>query len=119
MAEDINQVLGVEDKEPSTQSVTTSNDGGSNVNISNGAENTLETIAVTVLILGILASIICLFTICFIQDPKYDYIESKIFNPSGFATTIAILLSSITTWGLLKVISNISKTLKEINKKMK
>ena len=37
----------------------------------NSAEKTLETIATVILCLGILASVVMLFTICFIQNPKY------------------------------------------------
>ena len=41
------------------------------------------------------------------------------FNPSGFATTIMILISSLVSWSFMKVLANISLTLKDINKKMK
>lgn len=45
--------------------------------------------------------------------------SKKIFNLAGFATTIMVLLSSLISWGFLKVLANISLTLKEINHKTK
>lgn len=83
------------------------------------AENTLNGIAVFTLIAGIIATFICLFTICWIRNPEYKYLDEKIFNPGGFATTVAILIGSLATWALLKVLANISITLKQINKKIK
>ena len=41
------------------------------------------------------------------------------FTRSGFATTIMILISSLVSWSFMKVLANISLTLKDINKKMK
>ena len=85
------------------------------------AENTLNGIAVFTLIVGIIGAIVCLFTICWVEVPKagYTYLTEKVFSGSGFATTIGILIGSLATWALLKVIANISITLKEINKKIK
>ena len=85
----------------------------------NSAENTLKVIATIVLVCGIIAAVICLFTVAFIQDPEFHYTSKKIFNPAGFATTIMVLLSSLISWGFLKVLANISLTLKEINHKTK
>lgn len=81
------------------------------------AENTLKSIADIVLIGGIISTIICLFTIVVVDSGKYQYIEDKVFNPAGFATTLGILLISLTIWASLKVLSNISVSLKEINNK--
>ena len=83
------------------------------------AEKTLNGIAVFTLIVGIIATLVCLFTICWIQNPEYTYVTDLIFNPTGFATTIAILIGSLATWALLRVIANISTTLKTINNKIK
>ena len=83
------------------------------------AEKTLNGIAVFVLFSGIIATLICLFTICWIQNPEYKYLHDKVFNPSGFATTVSILIGALATWALLKVLANISITLKQINKKIK
>ena len=89
--------------------------------VDNSAENTLINIAKIVLTCGIIANIICLFTLAFIEDPKagYSYRTETVFNPSGFATTIMVLLSSLVSWGILKVLANISLTLKEINSKIR
>ena len=85
------------------------------------AEKILNGIAVFTLIVGIIGALICLFTICWVEVPAagYKYLTEKVFNGSGFATTIAILIGSLATWALLKVIANISTTLKEINRKIK
>lgn len=83
------------------------------------AEKTLNGIAIFVLIAGIIATVVCLFTICWIQNPEYTYISDKIFNPSGFATTVSILVGTLAGWALLKVVASISTSLKEINKKLK
>ena len=116
MEENVNEVLGVSEnttteapKEVEVQKVDKS------------AEVTLLTIATIVLWCGIIASVICLVTLCFIEVPKpgYHYITEHKFNPAGFATTIMVLFSSLISWGVLKVLANISITLKSINSKMK
>jgi len=81
------------------------------------AENTLKVIAIIVLIGGIISTIICLFTIVVVDSGKYHYIDDKVFNPAGLATTIGVLLISLTIWASLIVLSNISVSLKEINSK--
>ncbi|MEJ6682240.1 MAG: hypothetical protein QNL21_09115 [Flavobacteriales bacterium] len=81
------------------------------------AENALQAIAATVLIGGIISTIICLFTIVAVDSGKYEYIDDKVFNPAGLATTIGVLLISLTIWASLKVLSNISVSLKVINTK--
>ena len=113
MEENINQVLGIEEEEPTTPKVTSSNE-----NNSVSAEETLNAIAYIVLILGLITGVICMCTICFIDDPR-PYHYEKMFNPSGFATTIAIFLTSLATWALFRVIANISMSLKEIKNKIK
>ena len=113
MEENLNEVLGVEGKSTSEVSPKAASQDD------NSAENTLKAIATIVLVCGIIAAIICLFTVAFIQDPEYHYTSKKIFNPAGFATTIMVLLSSLISWGFLKVLANISLTLKEINNKTK
>lgn len=90
--------------------------------IDNSAENTLSVIANIVLVCGVLATLICLFTIVFVKNPDYlglDFQSKHIFNAEGFVSTIMILFSSLISWSLLKVVTNISITLKEINKKIK
>ena len=88
-------------------------------NTGNGAETTLEIIANIVLVCGIIASIICLFNIVWVQNPEYQYIDDKIFSPSGFVTTVMVLASSLISWSFMRVLANISVTLKAMNKKMK
>ena len=84
----------------------------------NGAENTLITIANIILLVGIIVTVICFFTICYVKEDDKWYSE-KVFNPSGFATTLMILLSSLISWSVMRVLANISLTLKEINGKIK
>lgn len=76
-------------------------------------EKVLNIVSYSVLIIGIIASIIMLISISFIEK-KYGY-EISI---SGISITLSTLLGSIMLWSLLKVISNISTTLKKIYKNM-
>ena len=76
----------------------------------NNAEKTLNILANVVLICGILASVVCLFSMIG---------GERVFNPSGLATTLLIFFSSLISCCLMKVLANISLTLKEINKKLK
>lgn len=113
MEENVNEVLGVSDNttlETKELEVKKTN---------NSAENTLVTIANIVLVCGIIATVICLFSIVIIKDPSYNYRTEYMFNPNGFTTTIMVLLSSLISWGFLKVLANISLTLKDINNKIK
>lgn len=116
MEENINQVSGVEQKTATPQPEVKAQP------IDKSAENTLSTIANIIVICGIIATLICLFTVVFVENPDYmglDFQSKHIFNPSGFASTITMVFSILVSWSLLKVIANISITLKEINKKMK
>lgn len=83
----------------------------------NSAETTLETIANITLGIGIIASVVMLFTICFVQNPEYHYHKELIFNPTGFAMTCGTLLSTLAAWASMKVLANISLTLKAIKNK--
>lgn len=78
------------------------------------AEKVLNIIANVVLGLGILSSIVLLFTVCWVDSGRYRYTDDIVFNPMGFATTIGVLLSSIISWAVLRVICNISYSLKAI-----
>ena len=113
MAENLNEVLGV--------SQTSISDANPNEvkTTDNSAENTLATIANIVLILGIIATFICLFTLCFVEVPKSMYSTKTEFSPSGFATTVMVLFSSLISWSVMKVLSNISLTLKDLNSKIR
>lgn len=112
MEENVNELLGI--KEETQVTTEAPKEESSN----NDAENTLTVIANVVLVCGIIASLICLFTIVWVRNPAYTYHE-YMFNPSGCATTIMILISSLISWSFMKVLANISLTLKDINKKMK
>ena len=101
MEENINQVSGVEQKTATPQPEVKAQP------IDNSAENTLTTIAKIVLVCGIIATVICLFTACFVQQIEV------------FVITIMVLFSSLISWSLMKVLANISITLKEINQKIK
>jgi len=87
------------------------------IEVNRTAENTLKVIATIVLICGIIGTLICLFTIVEIQDPKFEYTKVSIFNPIGFVISISILLGSLTIWASLRVLSDISINLKELNSK--
>ena len=90
-------------------------------------EKCLTLIANIILIVGIVASIILLFTVVFVTEPQTYYSAEgeaiasgvgKVFNPSGLLILLSTLLSSVALWSFLRVISNISVTLKEINGKI-
>ena len=81
------------------------------------AENALRAIAGIILALGIIATIICAFTITYTNEGVY-FVEKKA-NIDGIITTITILFTSVVSWALMRVIADISTTLKEINKKIK
>ena len=77
------------------------------------AENTLKTIAVVVLVVGIIGTIVLLVTV-WNDNSIYD----KDFNSSALVGAIGVLLGTLITWALLKVLADISINLKEINSKM-
>mgnify|MGYP003296274104 CR=1 FL=1 len=81
------------------------------------AEQVLSVLSVVILVCGILATLICAFTITTIKTgyPSYD----TEFNPAGFGITVSILVGSLISWSIMKVLANISITLKEIYKKLK
>lgn len=122
MEEKVNEILGMESEqltleeeamraapvEPTTEKKD-----------ENGAEKTLSGLADIILIVGIIVTIICLFTLCFVEVPKSMYSTEKVFSPSGFATTIMVLFSSLISWSVMCVLANISLTLKELNGKIK
>jgi len=105
----------LEEKVIDEVSETTNSDEIEEVNLS--AENTLKVIATIILIGGIIGTLICLFTIVMVQNPEYTYTKDLIFNPMGFVTTVSVLLGSLTIWASLRVLSDISMNLKELNSK--
>ena len=119
MEENVNAALGLEPFATPEYPVESQNTPETQSGIS--AEKILINIANIILILGIIGTIICLFTLCFIEAPKpgYTYRTEMTFNPAGFATTIMVLFSTIISWSVMKVLANISLTLKKIEDKMK
>ena len=79
---------------------------------STSEENTLNVIAVITLILGLICSLILFFTIAFETDRW-----GTEFNITGFAIALSVMLYTILTWALLRVISNISINIRELNDK--
>lgn len=79
----------------------------------NDAERTLKGIAGFVLFLGISSSIVVFF---------WAFLRILSHEEGGFQLFLLIaqiLLPSIIVWGILRVLSNISNNLHEINSKMK
>lgn len=93
-------------------------DGETSTNIafkdSVNAEKIASSIAIIILIVGILFSIFCLFTICWVDSGRYHYTEDLVFNPAGFIATISILITSILQWAIIAILCNISESLKVI-----
>jgi hypothetical protein len=84
-------------------------------NTLNSHENTLNVVANITLGVGILCTIILSFSIVYTDVP---YRESE-FDLTGFAITLSVLLTTILTWALLRVISSISTNVRELNNKTK
>ncbi|MCD8079883.1 MAG: hypothetical protein LUF04_05555 [Bacteroides sp.] len=74
------------------------------------AENTLRIVALIVLIVGGLGTLFLLYSTAWPED----YSGKKEFSATGFGITIAYLLSTITTWAVLNVISNISVNISKL-----
>jgi len=73
------------------------------------AENILNIIAVIVLVCGIIGALVCLFTIT-------DYGDITLI---GILTSIGVLLTSLTTWSVLRVFCEIAINVRQINNKTK
>lgn len=95
------------------------------VEIDAAQEETLKGVASFILIAGIITSIIFLFAICIVtvQVPgEYSFSSPKTiteFNAAGLVPTISIFLGSIALSSTMKVIANISVSLKEIKHRFK
>ena len=72
------------------------------------SENMINSVANFILAAGIIALIILLFTIVFVETPVMDYYTRTEFNPAGLATAIATLITSIIVYSVMKVIRIIS-----------
>jgi len=75
------------------------------------AETTLNIIAIIVLVCGIIGTLICLFTIT-----TNSYGD---FNVIGFITSIGILLTSLTTWAVLRIFCEVAVNVRQINNRNK
>lgn len=82
------------------------------------AEQVLSVLSVVILVCGILATLICALTITTIETDYPTSYDTE-FNPAGFGITVSILVGSLISWSSMKVLANISLTLKEIYKKLK
>lgn len=108
MSENINEVLNV--------SLDTEIEKKDELSLSE--EMTLRTIADIVLVVGIISSLILFFTITIINVPgSYSWETKTGFSAAGMVNTLGVLFSSIAVWAFFRVISNISISLKELNRK--
>lgn len=82
-------------------------------------EKTLKTIADIVLLVGIISAVILFASIGIVSQPgRYSWEdEETVASGSGIVITLGVLFSSIATWAFFRVMSNISISLKELNRK--
>ncbi|MFM6954025.1 MAG: hypothetical protein ACKOWL_03475 [Sphingobacteriaceae bacterium] len=82
-------------------------------------ETSLRNIATIILFVGVGVSVFMFISMTFVRiDPPLDGYSSKseyVFKPIGLILSIITLICSIGLWGLIRVICNISISLKEIN----
>lgn len=110
METNINESLGIDGTTTSSEEIKDNS----------SAEKQLIIIANIVLIIGIIGALIMAFTITYTTiEGEYSWRDKTVVNSMGIIITIVTLISSVTIWGLLKVICNISTSLKEINIKTK
>lgn len=87
------------------------------------AEAASSVIATVVLCVGLIVTVYCLITLTTtkVVDPTYEYSVhyNTVFQPSGLLISIGVLLATLSTWALLRVVENISLTLKAMCFKMK
>lgn len=97
-----NNIWNLLDADPEKQDEPQdNNDMKGNMN----GEKTLQIIANVILVFGIIATIIMLFTVAFHKPIDYGDRE---FSLSGFLYTIVTLVSSIITWAVFTVLCHIS-----------
>lgn len=114
--ENVNEVLGVESQE---SQVSQEGESVEKVVIDYDAENMLHNIARIILVVGILATCVCFFCLSFYRVSSYGAVYHDEFNPTGFGYTLEVFFGTLALWAFLRVFVNISKTLKEINSKLK
>lgn len=117
MEENVNELLGIKEETQVNPQIPKAESEH------NSAEKILTIVSYIVLACGCLATFICLCNIVWVEeivlDSYYSHHTEVHFNPTGFATTVMVLLSTLISWSFMKVIANISLTLKDIKKKMK
>ncbi len=112
MENNINEILN-----PSENTDTQISDE-TNYSINIDDEKNLRVIANIILVGGIISFLILSFTVVFVKVPgEYASSGKMSFNASGLVITFTSLFSSIGAWALLRVIRNISLSLREWNKK--
>lgn len=88
-------------------------------------EKILKTLALIILVIGVIATLILLFTVVVISNQQYYYdgegnilegsgYTDRVFNASGLAAALGTLFSSVVLWAFFNVISNISISLKDL-----
>jgi len=111
MEENVNDVLGVQE--------TKENETAVEYVDSYSHEKTLRTIATIVLWVGIIATLVCLFTITSTSTVNKWGDTEKEFSIIGLLTSILVGVSGVTTWAILNVLSNISINLYKIKDSLK
>ena len=79
------------------------------------SEDTLKFIAGVLMFFGIILAIVTFATTCLVFNSRGSSIDD--FNALGLIPTFGYILGSLLVYNLLKVISDISTTLKKILKK--
>ncbi|MBR1754920.1 MAG: hypothetical protein IJ739_00140 [Bacteroidaceae bacterium] len=78
----------------------------------NGAEKTLTTLATIILVVGSVLCLLCgLSFMILLVSHEYSAIVALL-------AAIPVLFGTLVTWSIMKVLANISLTLKDINKKL-
>jgi hypothetical protein len=91
------------------------NGDGKNEPVLFSDEINLRVVASFTLVLGIIASGILAFTIIYVTIPgEFSFQDKVVFDPWGLAVTAFTLFASIASWAFLRVISNISESLKKL-----
>jgi len=116
MAENINEVLGVQEETPQKTNAETpisttpkAETPKAESSSDDSAESTLNVIAYITLIVGILAAVLYFFISAGIGE-----ITSVVLGEA-----FKIIFTSVVAWAVMRVLANISLTLKEINFKIK
>lgn len=111
MKENVNDVLGVQETNETETAIEYVD--------SYSHEKTLRVVATIVLIVGIIATLICLFTITKTETTTSWGSKESEFNMMGLLISILVGISSVTTWAILNVLSNISINMYKIKDSLK